>query len=254
MKKMILAIAFTVFTMLVPVLMAQAFAQDGAQLSVEQPAQASNDELVTKEIDSNRSIVVAANNDDESGSQDRIARVVDGLGEVFGEQFSKELRVEIGGLNDDEKAQLNEALGKLFEGDSFSFDAGGLGVGEAFVAITALCLTLGLPVIILLLVLIFGQRKRKQMMDLAGMYVKADRPMPEHVMAEFGTGLSGNQRLRTGLQYFFVGLALVIILGAISTHGETATIGFLPMAVGISRLIYWKYEQKRAPENDLGEL
>jgi hypothetical protein len=102
------------------------------------------------------------------------------------------------------------------------------------------------------LVFLFVQKKRRQMMDLAAMYIKADRPMPEHVMSEFGSGMSGNKRLRSGLHYTLVGLAIVIFLAAVA-DGEVATLGFIPMAIGLARIIYWKLDNKNSDEELVAE-
>lgn len=245
MKKLILNFAFTVFCLTLPLLMAQtsAQAQDSEDsVSVSVSAESSIDE----NEDGKRRIVIDVDDDE---ARDRVERVVEKLGRVFGENFSSELEIELNSMSERDREELEDALEDVFGDNGVHFDTNGMGAGETFVAITALSLTLGLPVIILILVLLFGQRKRRQMMDLAAMYIKADQPMPEHVMSEFGSGKSGNQRLRSGLQYTFVGIAVVAILGTLA-DGGAATLGLIPIAIGLARLIYWKFDKAKS-ENEL---
>lgn len=245
MKKLILNFAFTVFCVTVPLVMAQnaAQAQDNEEsVTISVSAENSTD----NGDDGKHRIVIDVDNDQ---ARDRIERVVEELGKVFGDKFSSELEVELKSMSDSDREELEGLLEELFGGKGVHFDTGGMGAGETFIALTALCLTLGLPVIILILVLLFGQRKRRQMMDLAAMYIKADQPMPEHVMSEFGSGNSGKQRLRSGLQYTLVGIALIAILANLA-DGGVATLGLIPMAIGLARLIYWKLDKTKS-ENEL---
>lgn len=233
MKRSIIAFAFAIFSTCVPLMMAQAVVEDAP--ITESSAKIDVDiEMLSPE------------------QEGRLHETIDDLGDILGDRVKTQLKAELGKLDEDEKRQLSEAIGKAFKAKHIRFDTSGMGVAEAFVAITAICLTLGLPVIIFVLVLLFGQRKRRQMMELAGMYVKADQPIPDGVISEFGTGMNTEKRLRSGLQLIFVGIALVIVLGAYT--GEGATLGLLPIAIGLARVIYWRYETKQNKEFDDTEL
>ncbi len=235
MKKTLIAFTFAVFCLVVPVLMAKAVAQDAEPNSVNTAPKA----------ESSIKIEVEGLSAEQEG---RLRRAVDGLGDILGDRAKTELEVKLDDLSVAEKRRANRSLDNMFDGDEFDFQSSGIGLGETIVAITALILTLGLPVIILLMVLIYAQRKRRQMMELAGMYVKADQPLPPHVLAEFGSGMTPDKRLRSGLQLVLVGIAIIAVLGALG--GEAATIGLIPVAIGLSRLIYWRYESKQPPKDD----
>lgn len=234
MKKLIVSIAFAAFSLGFPLVIAQAAAQETD----------SSIEINTTESEPSSSVDVEIQGLD-ADQEDRVREAVEGLGKVFGDQVKAEIEVELRDLSDEERRKLGHKLDNMFGGDHISFDTGGLGFAEAIVAITAICLTLGLPVIILLVVFIFAQKKRRQMMELAGLYVKADQPVPPHVMSEFGTGMSAAKRLRTGLQFVLVGIALLAILGTIGD--EAAVFALIPIAIGLARIIYWRYESKNLP-------
>ena len=227
MKKLITALAFTLFSLALPVLMAQ-------QVAAQQGT--TNESSVSVEIDG-----VSAD------QEDSIREAIESVGEVLGENVQAKLEVELSDLDKLERKEVLEALASLRDRDSFSFNSHGVGLGETVVAITAICLTLGLPVIILLLVLIFAAKKRRQMMELAGMYIKADQPLPEHVISEFGSGMNAEKRLRTGVQLFLIGIAVTIVLGTYA--GEAATLGLIPIAIGLARIIYWRHERKNSTEH-----
>jgi len=256
MKNLIVAVSFTLVSLMLPLTMAQlAVAQDAPdnQEAVESQSRIAAEETNVVVDGKKRSIVVDFDADDDEIKDDEIKKVVDKVTGVLGESFGRELTVEINSLSDREKRQLSNELEDLFDGNGIRIGGhGGIGLGESLIALVAICLTLGLPVIILLLVLVFGQKKRKQMMDLAGAYLAADKPMPEHVMGELGSGMSSNKRLRSGLQLTLVGLALGIFLSVVA-EPELFTIGLLPMAIGIARLIYWKYESKQPNVNEVND-
>lgn len=231
MKKFILSIAFAAFSVGLPLVFAHAAAQQSEPL-------VDNTETVS-EVASPINIDIEGLDEEQ---EDRVQDVVEGLGKIFGDQVKAEIEVELKDLSAKERQQLGNKLEDVFEGNHISFGSDGLGFGESLVAITAICLTLGLPVIILLVVFIFAQKKRRQMMELAGLYVKADQPVPPHVMAEFGTGMSAPKRLRTGLQFLFVGIALLAVLGTVG--GDAAVFALIPIAIGLARIIYWRYENK----------
>lgn len=230
MKKLLVAGFFTLFSVAVPLVWAQAVAQE-------------TERVVMKADDAPVQVEISGLSDTD---EERIEAIIDGLGEVFGEKVRAKLEVKLSELDDIEREALADELDGMFDGNGIQVHTGGLGILEALVALTAISLTLGLPVIILLLVFIFSMRKRRQMMELTGMYVKADKEIPAHVMAEFGTGMTPEKRLRTGLHWFLVGLALVAVISATGGEGA-ATLGLIPAAIGLARILYWWYESRHQP-------
>jgi len=106
---------------------------------------------------------------------------------------------------------------------------------------TAIILSLGLPVIILVLVLVYRNKKRKQKMELISSYLEAGQTVPEHVMAEFASDANNNSLFRGGVTFTIVGIAIAIFLG-VAEDWQAATLGLIPIAIGVSRLISWKFD------------
>jgi len=92
-------------------------------------------------------------------------------------------------------------------------------------------------------VLMFSFRKRKQKMQLISQYLESGQPVPEHVMAEFGSNDSVSSPFRSGVTLLLVGIAVAIFLGTVA-EPEVATLGLIPMAIGIARLLSWKYDKQ----------
>lgn len=243
MKNLIFAVAFTLLSLFLPLGLAQlALAQNAAPKHAPEVQAPVSPESVTANNSEPEGIVVnLSDNEEVEQAEEEITEVIEKLSEVFGESFGTELKLELNALSDHEKKQLSDKVSGLFNREPIHISDDHLGVGKVLIALVAISLTLGLPVIILLVLLISGHRKRRQLADLVGTYIAANQAIPEHVMAEFGNGMSGNKRLRSGLQLLFVGAALAIFLGVVA-EPKLATIGLIPMAMGAARLIYWKYD------------
>lgn len=257
MKKIILSFSFALFSMALPIAMAQqALAQDGdsaaeAEVAISTDVQSTISDYV--EEDGKKRIVVDISTDDPEEieeTQRKLLKVVDRLGGLLGEEFQRELTVELENLSDEEKQELNAKFDDLFD-NGIRISGGGVGGGEAIIAIVAICMTFGLPLFILIAVLVFAQRKRTQMRDLVNAYIAADKPIPPHVLSEFGGGMSGDKRLRSGLIYTLVGAAFAVMLGILADW-DVAAIGLIPMAIGIARLLFWRYETTK-PQDQIGE-
>lgn len=274
MKNLTIAIVFALFSTIVPLEMAQkAVAQDvaagkvdtenNAQLSDESQGKESNtlrvrinkDSEGDATADESSDVVVELNGEELEEAEDQIREAVEKLTDLFGESFGAELTIELDELSDHDKRKLGRKIAKVMDDDgiTISSDGHGMGAGEVVVALVAVSFTLGLPIIILLLVLIFRHKKRRQMLDLAQTYVNSDTPMPSHVMAEFGAGMSSDQRLRSGLSYTCIGIALALMLGILGDP-KSAAIGLIPIGIGVSRLLFWKFENKQPAESNTNGL
>ncbi|MEM7360361.1 MAG: DUF6249 domain-containing protein [Pseudomonadota bacterium] len=254
MKNLIVAFAFTTFSLMLPMVMAQQAVAQEVDAEVATEVQASSDagqrEVVEEE---GRSSVVI--NYDSNGSRkedDEIQEAIEEISNIFGDSIGRELKVELSALSDRDREKLGRKLEKVFDGNGIHVSGGGIGAGEVIIALVAICLTLGLPVIILVVILIYSHKKRRQMSDLANTYIAAEQPMPEHVMAEFGSGMSGKKRLRSGLTFLFVGAALALFFGLVADP-DLATLGLIPMAIGAARLIYWKIDSADSKEIEKAE-
>jgi len=231
MKNLIIAITFTVFSLALPLTMAQQVVDKEAVEVAESVKQA------PKPDSEKDGLTITIDMNDAEEAEKEIENAVKMLKKVLGEEIGEELESELEALDDDERDELRE----LFRERVFS-KGSRMGGGEFVIALVAICLTLGLPIIILVAVLFFGHRKRKQKMELISAYLAANQPVPEFVMAEFGGNTNGGAGLRSALTLTLVGAAVCIfflVLGA----KEAAALGLIPIGIGIARLVSMKYEQ-----------
>jgi hypothetical protein len=241
MKNLILAISFTVFSLALPLSMAQQAVE-----VTNEAAEVSNDAADVSEVaeKETRGIHISIDTDDAEEVGEEIEKALQAMSGLLGEEFSAELELELNNLDDEDRSKLRRKLKKVFGDDGVHVSGGGgdgIGLGKFVIAMTAISLSLGLPIIVLVLVLMFSHRKRKQKMELISSYLNADQPVPEHVMAEFGSSSSLASPMRNGLQLALAGIAIIIALGIIDDW-ETATLGLIPFAIGAARLIAWKYD------------
>jgi cadmium resistance protein CadD (predicted permease) len=71
-------------------------------------------------------------------------------------------------------------------------------------------------------------------------------------MSEFGSDSGKNSTFRSGLTFTLVGIALAIFLGVVEDW-EAATIGLIPIGIGIARLVSWKYNHGFPEESTKSE-
>lgn len=251
MRNILVAVSFATFSLGLPYAMAQQTV-DSASATDEQTEVTRNFE----DDRGNRRIVIDINTDEVREVEDELREVVEGVRKIFGDNIGSELASEIDDLNDEEREKVRSKLKDVF-GDSGGFNVGGkdgiriggdrrgIGFSEFMIAMTAIVFTLGLPVIILVLVLVFSNRKRKQKMAVISSYLEADQPVPEFVMAEFGGNSAATSSFRSGLTFLLVGIAISIFLGIEDGLGA-ATLGLIPIGIGIARLVSWKYDNDQA--------
>ena len=229
MKNLIIAITFTVFSLALPLTMAQQVVDKEAVAAAVKQA---------PKLDSEKDgLTITIDMKDAEEAEKEIEHAVKVLKKVLGEEIGGELESELEALDDDERDELRE----LFRERVFS-KGSGMGGGEFVIALVAICLTLGLPIIILVAVLFFGHRKRKQKMELISAYLAANQPVPEFVMTEFGGNTKGGAGLRSALTLTLVGAALCIFFLVVGAK-EAAALGLIPIGIGIARLASLKYEQ-----------
>jgi hypothetical protein len=255
MKNLIVALFFATLSLGLPYAMAQ-------QSVVASASDGDNQELVTdapetsESKDGNRRIVIDIDTKGAREVEDELREAVDTVRQLFGDSIGSELASEIDSLSDEERKKVRNKLQSVF-GDTGGFnvggkdgirigsDHGGVGFSEFLIAMTAIIFTLGLPVIILVLVLVFSNRKRKQKMAVISSYLEADQPVPEFVMAEFGSSSAATTSFRSGLTFLLVGIAISIFLGIEEDLGA-ATLGLIPIGIGIARLVSWKYDNNQS--------
>jgi len=110
-----------------------------------------------------------------------------------------------------------------------------VGIGEAVIAIIAITLSIGSPIILLFLVFFYLHRKRKQKTMLINDFINNGQPVPPELLKDFDGSI--NDPLYSGLKWTMIGLSIIIAFWIIGA-AEAAALGLIPMALGISRLIY----------------
>ena len=237
MKNLIVAITFAMLSLTLPLTMAQQVAD------VEPVAEVESNSETRVENDGKR-IVIDINTGDAEYAEEELREAMETVTEIFGKKIGAEIASELDNLDADDRKELRHELRKVFHRGDFhisSDDSGGLGFPQFLIAMTAIILSLGLPVIILVWVLVYRNKKRKQKMELISSYLEAGQTVPEHVMAEFASDANNNSLFRGGVTFTIVGIAIAIFLG-VAEDWQAATLGLIPIAIGVSRLISWKFD------------
>ena len=238
MKNLTVALIFAMLSLTLPLTMAQQVADIEPVIEVESESE-------TRIENDGKRIVIDIKTGDAKYAEEELREVMQTVSEIFGERIGAELTSELDNLDADDRNELQRELRKVFHKGNFhisSDDSGGLGGFPQFlIAMTAIILSLGLPVIILVLVLVYRNKKRKQKMELISNYLEAGQTVPEHVMAEFASDANNNSLFRGGVTFTIVGVAIAIFLG-VAEGLEAATLGLIPIAIGVSRLISWKFD------------
>ena len=239
MKNIVFAIGFAAFSLGLPLLLAT---QAVAQEEVTEQSNANiekNDKGIRIDIDLS----------DSEDASEEIRSMIDLVSDLVSEEMAAELSSELSALEQGDRQELQVKLKKLMHGKEFSFQESDDGMGiEILIPILGIIFTLGMPVIILLLVFTYGYRKRKQKMELINYYLEAGQPVPEHVMAEFGSNQNMSSPFRNGATLLLVGIAIAIFLGTVA-EPELATVGLIPAAIGIARLLSWKYDKQQSDDS-----
>lgn len=246
MKHLILSLSLTL-GLIVAGVSPSVYAQEGA------------DEVATTEVSSksdssikigNRGINFDVDFGDNDGDQEKLDKVAKLVGKVLSEDVGRELSVEFKTLNSDEKEELIDVIESGF---SFNdHDSNDVPAGAILLALPAIVLFFGTPVFLLMVLLHSGYKKRRQKMELVTMYLQADRDLPAHVMNAFDNGGAASS-LRSGLSLTAIGLGVVIALN-VSGDSDAAAFGFIPLFIGVGRLIFWFLEERKHDNTDSGKL
>jgi len=178
--------------------------------------------------------------DDDLSTDEKFELAKKAIKDTVGEEFGKELELEIEGLTDEEKAKVVSALERKF---SFEGSDDGIPAGAIAIALPAIVLTLGMPIFIVLLVLWFGHKKRKQKLEIINTYLQANQEVPNQVLSAFDSEIGSNS-LRKGI--LLTGVGLGIFLGfSVGEEMTIAGIGLIPFFMGVARLFYWYIEERK---------
>ncbi len=182
------------------------------------------------------------NFDDDIDDDEKIKKVTRLLSE-FDSELGRELETELSALSDEDKARLVE---KLDEGFTFNAGVDNFPIGVVFIALPAVILIFGMPLFLLIALLMAGHRKRRQKMELVDKYIAADRDIPEHVMTGLDNGGSASS-LKSGLTLTAVGLGIAMFFNLVGAS-DVMGLGFIPMFLGIARLIFWYLVERKSDE------
>jgi len=205
----------------------------GLTLLVGTPAYAQDS---AEEAQGKRGIKVQVDLDDDASSSDeQITALLDKVRKFTGDDIADELEIELKGMTPEEKKELVDGLE-----DGIRIDAGGLDGEEVVVAIVAIVFVFGMPIFILLLVFIFGFIKRRQKLNVMKAYLDSGKDVPDQVIAEF-LGEEVNN-FRSGIKLIAIGLGIIVAFAI--NDSNAAGFGFIPLFIGVARLVYWKFDKK----------
>jgi len=205
----------------------------GLTLLVGTPAYAQDS---AEEAQGKRGIKVQVDLDDDASSSDeQITALLDKVRKFTGDDIADELEIELKGMTPEEKKELVDGLE-----DGIRIDAGGLDGEEVVVAIVAIVFVFGMPIFILLLVFIFGFIKRRQKLNVMKAYLDSGKDVPDQVIAEFSGEEVNN--FRSGIKLIAIGLGIIVAFTI--NDSNAAGFGFIPLFIGVARLVYWKFDKK----------
>lgn len=248
------------------------WSQDAASATAAQapaePAAAAAPAAPAKDGDEGKGLEIRIGGSDEpaaDGSKDdRGIRVIvkgeeDGeAGEirVAGQTVDKVLEKLEGKLDDEDMAELRDALDEvrgLKDGDGKRIvihksveDDDDDAVSDIIPGVVAIVLLFGGPVLIVAIVSMNNRRKREMVHQTLDKIIAQGRDVPVELLDALD---KGNNNGRSPLSRAAVNIALGIGLGAwlwAISGPDVATLGLIPLCIGIARLVAWKLESKDA--------
>lgn len=121
---------------------------------------------------------------------------------------------------------------------------------EFVVAIVAIVLIFGTPFLIVAAVLFSSYRKRKLMHDTITMYVSSGKDVPPEVISSLESSpVSKRSNLHKGLVMSGIGIGVFLcfmIIGSMSA----ASLGLIPLFIGLAQLLIWRLEERDSGEHN----
>ena len=108
--------------------------------------------------------------------------------------------------------------------------------GKTLVAITAIVLSIGMPLILTAMILLYQARKTERLHDLAVRLAEKGQPLPPDFLLD---RQSPQADLRRGLVLLFLGIGLSICLWQIDMPWG---FGLIPLFMGLGYLLVWKLD------------
>ena len=110
--------------------------------------------------------------------------------------------------------------------------------GVAFVAVTGIVASFGLPLLLVALVLYYRHRKDRMIHDTIARLAEKGLPVPPELLEPRRTAQTG---LRAGLVLVGLGLALAAFFW---NRNPGPAIGLIPGLMGVALLLAWKIENR----------
>jgi len=116
-------------------------------------------------------------------------------------------------------------------------------MSELIIPVLAIVMVFGMPAltVILLAVYIFRHKERQMRLynERLQRFLEAGQPIPESLLKAEVTTATPVQHLNIGLILLGLGIGLAICLGVLVSW-KFATIGLIPFAIGVGKMISWK--------------
>jgi len=119
------------------------------------------------------------------------------------------------------------------------------GLWAAAIAIIAIVLIFGAPIMLVAAVLYAGHRKRRMASDMASQFLANGQEVPPEVWRGLAGDASPRSNLHKGMTMMGVGLGIFLCFWLIGSM-KAASLGLIPMFLGIAQLLIWKLEKQKA--------
>ena len=113
-----------------------------------------------------------------------------------------------------------------------------------WVPVVAIVMTFGAPVMIIWIVCRYRLRRLAIKQQCLQQVLAENREIPENLFSAIAD--SSQQQFRSGVRLIAVGTGLLLFLSLL-TGFDIGSIGFIPLCLGIAKLIIWKVERTSTP-------
>jgi len=139
-----------------------------------------------------------------------------------------------------------EKLEKLDRDISMSIhsdiDTDGLKGAAILVPIVGIIAVFGTPILIVYLIVRAATRRKELMHENINKLLEQGRDIPPELMQAYQQQNSPEADLYSGIRLSLVGVAIIIALGSLAGF-DVGSLGFIPLAIGLARVITWKIQE-----------
>ncbi len=157
------------------------------------------------------------------------------------------------GLSEEQKEEIiDDLLEEMVNDNDHDYDDQGFlsSVAQIVVPSLAIIFIFGTPIMIVAAILYFSYRKRRLMHDTINQYVSSGKDIPPEVLSNLRAESSTpKSNLHKGLVMCGIGLGIFACFSLLVSM-EVASIGLIPLFIGLAQLLIWKLEQKGKTSTD----